>query len=557
MTPQEFYTQTPSDWIKILRFVRDLQEGLSRGLAHKVSPYPNLGRHKTLEGSIYDPNIFGTVDGDNGGWGHIRVRNVVHPACIEKIAELLGLTPLQVRQVAWWQGTIWPDGRFATRPYMTGLRSGPAFLRKQLERLATPPDLEELGFTPSDLVLDILPVPPRNVRPSVAAPGGLLRAGSDDMIYNALVLQAGIINFFQDSQGSESPGLSLLFEEQSVLPLQRLLEQLIHTYSVGRAQSRWELEKSWMMQMPLEFEGGSGADQDLPEFPDVALPEMLPTEVDEVRQRIEQSKVPLRLLPLANQLLWVQYIDRAELRRWPGGEVVETRPTKGRLLGMDASEQYLVYLLMGHLLVHDYASQQWLEAFPGEDFVFADAFDQESGYMCSLGKGELIRLLELRDAPVEVVRSRDGKFLWLEDKDANGGIYGADSGWLLAEPGFLELPHDPPFLTPDGAVTVLSRSAMEIMEEVLQESIRSYEELALDSELQQTAFCLRADQWWIFAFNILWIDQKAIWRTDMPITCAGFSEDHRHLFLANREEIRILRLNGLGHPEHLERIALP
>lgn len=555
MHPEQFYTDTPDQWREVLRFAKVLKQGLSRGRVRTVAPYPNGA--PPMEGSIYDPLLFGRVDDPNfEGWGLIRVHHVVHPACMVKIAELLKLTVEQVRSIAWWQGTIWPDGRYAPRPFMTGLRSGPGLLRKQLERISFDSEMADLGLHPRELVLDVLPVPPRHFRPPVEAPGKLFRAGSDDMLYNAMVLQAGIIDFFSENKGEESAALQLLFEEQSVLPLQQLLEQLIHSYRMGRDRSRWELEVAWRLALPENDRVQT--EQDRPEFPDYALPEMLPVEIDreEVRLWLQQIKTPVRLLNLDADRLLVQYLDRSEIRRIPDWTLLGQWETRGALLGISQDEDHLVYFHLGHLLVYVISTATWLESWTGEGFVFADAFEHETAYLVNLDAEEIIRLLEVNDTPWSVVRSRNGKYIWLEDRDANGGIYGCESGWLLAEPGFLELRQDPPFLSPEGQVMVLSSSAMEIMEEALVEQTAIYDALDMGNRVQQSAFELRANQWWIFAFNILWINREPIWRTDMPITAAAFDDGGQHLYLANRDELRVLRLNGRGHPEHVQRIPI-
>lgn len=559
MQPGEFFTDRPEQWRMVLDFVRRVKEGRSAGCASETGRFPSAWQEGKTKNTIWDSELFGDLEGgkENARWGHLQVHHAVHPVCFGPIGELLGLSAEEVRLICWWRGTV-IEGEYASMSFPTDHASGPRFLKELLSKLP----LEDLPFSldvhPSELVFDVLPIPPRWMRPPKAAHGQTLRPAPEDLLFNALVFQSKIVEFFWEDEDEEVPSLRLLFEHQSSMPIQRLLEQVVHLYRSPKGGNRWDFERSWSLNLPAG-EGEEGVYGEDPEMPDVIHPGILSQEWEDENMAlwVRKRQVPLKLFPIGDGRLFVQFEDRILVLGGLEGDLLKTVSTFGQLLGLAEDEAHLYYKYFGQLCILNLDSEVWLEGIPAESFRFIDSFELEGTFMGDVRRGQVMQLGEVKDEPYLLARCREGRFVWVEDRDVNGGIYDLKTGWLEMDLGLLEAEEAPPLLGRDGKLAQLSPAAMEIMEETLAEAAQRYRELKIREKASQHALALIGGHWWIFAFNTLWVDMRPVWRVDMPVTAAAFDKNGRRLFLANMDEARSIEMDVQGRPIQVRLRELP
>lgn len=548
--PNDIYTTRSDAWRGILRLVEAVKGRGEAARVTQIGRYPNGWTPEDVSGSIWDPDIFeAQLPYKPLAWGYIRVRHVVLPAFFEPIGDLLGLTPEQVRLIAWWRGTV-VNGRYQPLAFPTDDRSGPRFIRDLLERLGTHELPLSLPCHPADLVLDCLPVPPLALRPGIPLAQGRSMAPPEDSLFNALLFQSKILDFFWEEVEGEPESLRMLFEQQNYLPVQRMAEQLAYLYDSGERITRWEFEAIWASSLPAGVEDSGFSDGEETEMPDLIDPDVYTEDWGDVDMKrwVQIRQVPLGIVFTPDGSTALQFKDRIEFQSTPpwGGD--KSLGTAGQLIAADEGHNHLYYSYLSGISILDLSTGKWLKTFPDKGFRYLDTSLFDEPCLIDLEHKRAIRLLEVREAPKIAVPCRDGQYLWVQDGEANGGIYQLETGWLVVDFGFLDLEEDPPFLTREGDLLRLSVAAMEIMEEELEKSALEYLRMDVGEEAQPFALALEVGSWWIFAFNTLWIDFKAVWRTDMPVTAAGFAPGSRTLVLGNRDEIRTFDLDAKGVP---------
>ena len=447
-----------------------------------------------------------------------------------------------VLDLLWWRTTL-KGGQFQERNSLDDSPSGAPLL---LELLKDQVDLA-LGVDIEDMVVTHLPIPPLTDRQGIQVHEGISRRPGMD-IYLSL-MQAN--QFLLRNSGEVYSDLDTIWaqrmEEVTHQRLQDWFEKLWYSCHPETGGSRWEAERQAII---LRFQENSELLPDVydPDPPDMITPEMVQeTWMEDASDKFAlQRVIPLAILEVQDQLLWLQYVDRGELRDPGNGRIVYTLDTKGELIGLAGEDHLLAFHFLEQVLVFDLQSRSWREHYGGMELVYMEELTPEKAYLVDIGRQQTLRCEEVIDYPMPPIRTRDGRFIWIEDKEASGGIYDTRSGWIIFNPGDLDSIESMYFLDREGKMQELSEAAWDILEETLSDKIETYRQAEIEANFQQNALGLKDGKWWSFLGNALWINGDAIWRTDMPVTAAAFNGDTTRLYLANKDEMILITLNPDG-----------
>lgn len=541
MKVENYFSSNPEHAEEILRHTLFLKNsGLE---SPSATNYPGGWNTPYLDESIWDERLFSEKDGPSKGWGMIDVGYVVHPALYNLIGQLLGIEKQEVRNIAWWQST-YQEGGLVGLSNIDNRPSGGRLLKDMLSAIPQPGFLEKLGVEASDLVFSLVAVPPLKDRLPIAAPGGVQRPSELSVLLNHLAWKTPLGN-----SNLEEESYGWLMERNAVLGIQVIFERLVHQVESAQGCGRWETEQLWVNQLPVGPEGSWQPEDMGQDFPEVITPDMVPEEWEEedLGDRHAVRNVPLRLLDAENGSLWIQFPNRLTRFDLVESKVVQEIETLGELLGKTKTGK-LAYRLHGQLSLLDVETGKWVLDHSGEGFIYREDTESERATLVNFSTYQSLRLLEVLDYPICGVMDASGKYIWVEDKERQGGVYELETGCLVLSPGTFAFHDEPLFLNREGALIVLSRAAMEIMEETLADAVEGFREMDIVSSMEQAAFCIRNNRWWFFAFNSLWIQGQETWRIDKAITAAGFSNDGTQLFLSNDKELRVLLLDPEGVP---------
>jgi hypothetical protein len=433
---QLFFTGTP---LEVLRAARDA----SRLAAGKVESFELWERHRLhpeRKGPLGEP-IFGPIfpyecacrttmgrehDGErcprcsvvcgptslrDTTWGWVESGiSLLHPRLVGTIAEILAWSEDDVRAVAYARAYVGSDGKarheiaehFDTVDSDHVVETRAPALRDVLAK-ASGPVVDALGaegFAPTDLILRHVPMPPPGTRPSEPGLGGRPVPSLKDVLWSRFLKASSMAaRLFE----LEAPPIVIM---SHVVLCQRAFDTVVRATS-GEALDLWQEGRG-----PIEVtipEPGS-VDDAMPDGPK-------PTEL--IGVRFCGDELFLRFPTIA---------ARVDVE----GRVKKLLHARGQSVW--ASAQHLVSLSSGGgwapstLHVLDLKTGKWQTELPeGFSGVVADEV-VEQAQVVEVRTGRVAELREIADYPCFMVSSPDGKWIWAEDKEGNGGIYEAATG---------------------------------------------------------------------------------------------------------------------------------
>ena len=537
-----FYTaNSPSDWEEIIRIhahLRGMGEDRKIDIPGEL-PHPWEEHQST--GTIWDSRQL--VD----EWGYMPIAPTLHPLLIAKVVQVLGMEEEDLLDLLWWR-TSYQEGELVARNSLDGSPSGAPQILDLLTKRASVLEIEV-----EDFVMTRLPVPPLSERNSIPIEEGVQRRPGLEIYLN--LIQGSQLLLRNSDQVFEDMDTVWIKRTEKITHqrLQDWFEKLWYSCHAQTGLTRWEAESQAIM-MRDDRDPELASEIYAPYPPDMITPEMVQEtwEEEDYENYLLLQAIPLAILEVTEQQLWLQYIDRGELIDLSTFEVAFSLPTKGELIGLSGGDYLLAFRFLEHVLVYDLNAQKWLEHYGGVDLVYIEELSPENAYLVDIKRQQTLLCEEVIDYPMPSIRTRDGKFIWVEDKEASGGIYDTDSGWPVFNPGGLDNTENILFLDRQGALHALSSGAWEILRETLIEKVSAYQEIDLDAVFQQNALGLKERKWWFFLDNALWVNGDAIWRTDMPVTAAAFNRDVTKLFLANKDELMVIALSPDGKPSGVQ-----
>lgn len=549
-----FFTATqPDQWLEVVKAHQALKTLGPMQWVILAGEIPNPWRETPLAGTLWDSTRF------QNDWGVLKTGPLIHPLLVPLIASQLG--NWQEEDV--WAVTRWKarlrDGRLIPKEFMDQGTSGVVLLKELLDRTEPSQELAALGLHPSDLVFDHIPVHPIALRMAQELePGVYTQRGDLQYLHQLIEVSQMLTNNETHNASSKEEqwyeGVrEFLFRKQ-----QELFEKILLFHQVYPQPNRWEVEHEWLLSAPLEKDDVLMNFEEV-ELPDIITPDMVEEDWEEngsINQWYQKREVPIAVLPLDNGKVWVQYVDQGKILNLNTQEWSSEAPTKGELIGFVGIPKVLGFKIYEQICLYNWELEKWVSNSKGIQLCYMEELSPEKAFLVNMSRHQVVKLEEVYDYPLSAVRSRDGKYIWVEDKNAAGGIYHVDSGWHLFNPGHLDANIYPPLLTRSGTVQPLSMPAQEVMEETLIEATEEYRKLELEYDPQQDALGRRNEQWWLFFLNTLWIDGKPIWRIDIPITAAAFDDECQQLYLANKSELLLLSLDDEGMEYNRKSFAL-
>lgn len=550
MDPFLFYTAShPSQWKDIILIHQQFKELDQDRWVKEPGEFPHPWKKAYSRETIWDEERFGNI------WGAVQVEPLVHPILMPRIAELTNWEPEDLWSLVWWNASM-KNGLLVQRGPLDDEPSGSLVIRELLKMAQPDPELVEMGLKPEDLLIDTLPVPPMRRRRSLVLEEGLT---TPEGMYQYLHLLLQKLHQYREYQKVREGKDDIWVRRMGEAYLRRQQEwfEKILISCEEKPQTRWEIEQKW----DLSSERGqrhSLFENDQPDVPDLITPDMVVDDTIPASPNLyaRQSKVPLAIVTLDKAKIWVQYTDHGLIYDLELNKFGTPIATRGDLVGMTGNPKRLGYSYVEHICILDHEQGKWIGQYKGLEMAYMEELGPEKAYLVDLERQQAIRLEEVIDYPLPSVRSRNGKYIWVEDKEALGGIYEARSGWLIFSPGFYGSGEEPPFLTREGELQTLSPAAWSIVEETLEEAVAEYRELEIEQSFQHNALGRRNGDWWLFFTNALWINDQAIWRTDMAITAAAFGPDCNTLYLANSRELIQLTLDPEGKVSHQHRLNM-
>jgi hypothetical protein len=336
-------------------------------------------------------------------WAHVDLpAEMFHPACVSTIAELVGLSVDEVRAIARREAHLERNGlvRSAGPGELTKGDNGE--LSRRLERAQGPvvDALRAEGFSPTELMVSVVPVSPPGDRPLVRMPGGLRMPGPRTLDYVELVAGANRLRRLMEL---EAPPLILRNE---CAMLQMTLDRLV---AEPTGASRWTdaTEDVGVEARPPDKEG-------LWISPPDATRPIAAAFVDD-ESILVQFPFTVVHLDLEGQIL-----DAFEA-------------PSCALLGVDPDGCYALFHRNG-FHVRDLQGHAFVDRVPD---AFPAVFmheEHEIAFLVDARNGRSSRLRDVVDYPEFWALSPDGLHLWVEDKEGSGGVYGTDTA-LREAPG--------------------------------------------------------------------------------------------------------------------------
>lgn len=552
MDPLLFYSASDSSqWREIALIQTEFKAYPLERQVQEVGEYPHPWKTDYTANTLWDEKLLGE------SWAALATEPMIHPLVMPKISQLLNLLEDDLWALAWWKVSK-RKKKLVHRDPLDKEPSGIHVIQKLLAKATADGELIQAGLTPLDLVTNAIPIPPLKLRLKENLASGVTIQPGMFQYLHLMVQKLTLFRDYRKEQAGKKNVWDKREEEAHLCRQQEWFEKILLLNEVGSTlTSRWNIEEEW----EIASAGGSvssGFDPQQPEAPDLITPDMVVDdwEIDSPELYAKQSRVPLALSVLDEGRLWMQFQDKGRVMDLKTGKMSNEFSTKGELIGWAGKTDWLGYKYVEHICLLDLGAEKWKDAYKGLRFAFVEELGNERPYLVDISRQQAIQLEEILDYPMPPLRSGDGKFVWAEDKEAHGGIYDTETGWLIFSPGYFDSDLTPRLLTKAGELQALSDAAWDIVEETLEEAADKYRNLEIPLEYQQNSFGRREGSWWFFFMNTLWINDQPIWRTDQPITAAAFGKDCKCLYLANSQELTLLDLDEQGVMTEINSISL-
>jgi hypothetical protein len=398
--------------------------------------------------------VFGPAGGPSPErWGHVELSGgVVHPALAPAIAGCLSLDEPTVWALAYHEAWLdagvaralppdWSDAigqqarallaehdrtgvlpealvhpeRLAPGVELTAqlLRSGPAHLRALLAGVGDgpwPARLRAAGFSPVDLIVDLVPVVPLSWRPLVDADGGGQVPGPGDVRYQDLLAASHLLRL-SDGNALAHRALQTAFE---VLYLQ--------------FASRGD-------RLAPHRRGVAYHRHDVYAWPDgVEAPRFSPPVVEEALDDARSRRpAGVTAVAFAGGRGLVCFPFATLLVDLEGGRVLRAHACGGLALeAVNARGTHALFRGVGAFHVLDLEAGRWVEEAPDDLPLWDVEVGADGISLHDLRRGARRRLHEVEDALGAVVAAPGHRYLLVEDVGGEGGIYRAGDGLLQA-----------------------------------------------------------------------------------------------------------------------------
>jgi hypothetical protein len=455
------------------------QVGISKG---KVS---FEGIANELDQMPHDEGLFSKVlFTDPKNWAHIEVNLYVHPAVVPLIAKTLGWKEEQVWAVAQFEaGYVWDEiAPIEDRDEAVAGYSGPEILLRELGTTDPLVRLRSLGLKNTDLIFSKVPVPPLSFRPKQVQPGGAKIGGPANFCLEAIAWHTQLYEFIEGK------------EERRYLDfyIQRYFSAMTGAIASPDSFSLFKTVPLYS-EFNIEWEDGTASvEMDNPGEPG-----------PEAMMFIDDH----RLLVLnAPGLVIYDWEEKLQLRRFQFPDY--------HLIGLNNSRTTALFTTGAGLGQFNLKNGNWQKGFISDMNYVAQDYDADVGLLCDWANGHALRLWRVPDNPWVEAYSADHRYLWLQDREGNGGVFDLFSG-LPVHPMFAENEEEIPDTGEAGQHPAPGRGA---------------------------ALGLYKEKWLMFANNILFYAGKPIFESEWEVTAACFDPSGTRLAMSGVEKACIIEL---------------
>lgn len=474
---------------------------------------------------------------------------LLHPAFSDLLAEVMGISKVQLFQLAHFEASMVEKEFYPVSPYEFPENSGPAFIYSILKGIP-PVSIGQITIPPEELMITRIPVLPLEKRPFLEMPGGKKMPGADNVYYQLLASQS---KNFLDRQGRQISSLFLIHKQ-----LQNNLEYLITVLENNLQHDRWAVMEHVSNSIFGKIDAPLPRNAILPSLPTSLLPPTFRPEWEP-----ENSQVPVDSMWLDDHTCCIQFPAsialydlqaKAKRQEYAVGNLklcqANSHLSMIQMLGMRNNSDYAVADFV-HL---NYQTNEW-HAGLWQGFFYkglAHQTNEERALVDYIYRTKL-NLAELGDYPAKYVISTCGQYAWIQDKHGNGGIYGFKSGLCqiysrdMLKEYFEEVV---PVFCPAEWKPYLAEG----------KNGEHYIKLAKDkknNKFELGAVALKNDHWFVFDGNRLFEDSKPLLQVNCPVSCASFDPDISKLLIGNRFGITIIDIKSIYNKSEVRYFYLP
>jgi hypothetical protein len=458
---------------------------------------------------------------ETGGY-HIETPPLLHPAFTSAIAGVSGITEKQLEGI--FNFTLMLiDGKIIERPTNdTVLHSGPQYVQTLLERKQKI-SLNGFEIKPVQLLITQIPILPQKKRPFISGILETAYPGVDNISYLLIarlaekLLSEGIINSFSGIR--------------RYCLLQQYFREMIIAVEYKLQDNKWavlkklnEVSDNYKSKEPLNKYNKTGTSPDTAHIP------MYRNSYD-----AKEKNIPLDIICISDSEICLQYPEKTALYNIASGEEIMNVAVKNFKIHKINTTAKIIRFFGCHnsdmhqpsdFMYYDYGKKKWGPGiFPEDDYIEL-AHHTERNVLVNYKTGTEFMLPELADAPAKKIHSACGKYMFIEDKHGNGGLYSLASGLRV-------LSSDEIHQLPDDDIPVY-----EIAEKLNKTEAVTYSEETLKLARQKNRFELGAivideSSWTLLLHELVYHNGKPVCEINYPYSCAAFNKEGSVLFLAN------------------------
>lgn len=345
-------------------------------------------------------------------WAHVPTGALLHPVLVPVIAQALGLDEEAVRGVGQLRGWLEesdgalryveadPDDESGFDLLEHADATGPAHLCARLRALPRMPD----GFTPEDLFVEHVPLPPPATRALERGDGGDLVPGAFDRYLVRFIARSSRLAHLVEL---DAPPTVLLHERTQT---QRAFEELLEAVRPSglRPAGDPETAAAYRPAGPRE--------------------ELLERTYDDLGPKPERV-IDLAFTGGSLLVVFPFFSARVSLE----GRVMSVHPlVSGAVAGVSGEGEHVAFPGFTRMGVYDFARDGWLTGWPDGLDAWAFAEAHERGTLIEPRSGACWPMTDLGDYPYLVRGTPCGRYAWVADKEGSGGIYRVKDGSLQA-----------------------------------------------------------------------------------------------------------------------------
>lgn len=480
--PADFYlSEEPMDVLEAYYQIvgnKD-QEGISKGKVSFEGIAHELGQTAHDEG-LHSQKLFS----DPQSWAHIDVNLYVHPAVAPLIAKTLGWKEEQVWAVAQFEaGYVWDEiAPIEDLDEAIAGYSGPEILLRELGTTDPLTRLRSLGLKNTDMIFSKVPVPPLRFRPQQTQVGGAEMGGPANFCLEAI---AWYTQMYEFAEGKEDRRYLDFY-------IQRYFSAM--TGAIASADS-FSLFKTVPLYSDFNIEWEDGTSEMTTEITGEPGPEAM--------QFLDDN----RLLVLnAPGLIIYDWKEQLQLRRFQFPDY--------HLIGVNRSHTTALFTTGAGLAQFDLKNGNWRKGFIEDMNYVAQDYDADVGFLYDWENGQSLRLWRVPDNPAVEAYSADHRYLWLQDREGNGGVFDLASG-LPVHPELVQYEEEIPEAEGSDLRPKPGKGA---------------------------ALGLLNGKWLMFARNTLFYDGKPIFDAEWTVTAACFDASGTRLAISGIDKACVIEL---------------